>query len=342
MARLESKIKLGFYATPERVVDMISTYLCVSGKKGGGRVRAIDPCAGEGAALEMLCRSLEIGGSFGVEIHEERAREAAKVIGKLIRGDAFRVRAKADAFSFLFLNPPYDTDEGRRLEYKFLRWWNDFLCTQGILVLIVRQRGMVKHLAKFVAYWFRDIEVYTFPEEEYEAFGQIVLFGVRKKEAVADPDVQTFLESVPNRNDLPVLTDFAFPKYEIPSSPVNESDFYFRNLDLTPDEMVEEVWRNGLLQDVVDQLWPDKEEAQIRPAFPLRKGHIAILVAAGLTDGLLESNGSRMLVKGTVKKHQVRSSETHDDGTHIEKVLDVLKISVRALDLNTGEIYTVS
>lgn len=342
MARLAAKIKMGYFPTPPRVADMIATYLNTSDKKGVGPIRAVDPCCGEGSAMEQICRLAGIERTFGIELHDERAQEASKVLGKVIHADAFRVSAKVGAFSFLFVNPPYEQEEGRRLEYKFLRYWTTFLCTDGILALIIRQKGMVKQIAKFIGYWYRNVEVYVFPEEEYKAFGQIVLFGVRKKKAVMDPEVQTFLEAVPEKNDLSELTHFPFPKYEIPRSPINETDFFFRNLDLTATEMVEEVQKAGLLQEVVDGFWPEKEEARVRPAFPLRKGHIAILVASGLTDGLLESNGSRMLVKGSIRKHQVKTSESQDDGTHIEKVLDVLRISVKALDLNTGDIYTVS
>ncbi|MBW2123724.1 MAG: hypothetical protein JRH07_18045, partial [Deltaproteobacteria bacterium] len=181
-----------------------------------------------------------------------------------------------------------------------------------------------------------------FPDEEYEAFQQIVLFAVRKKEPHVDHDVLAFLEAVSARTDLPRLEAPASPEYEVIPSGVDERRFFFRSLDLTADEMAEEVRRAGLLEELVDGLWPEKEKAQVRPAFPLRKGHLAILMAAGLTDGLLESNGTRLLVKGTVRKHQIKTSETHGDGTHVEKVLDVLKITVKALDLGTGEIYNVS
>lgn len=342
MARLESKIKLGYYPTPTEVIDRIETILSLMKKKGAGPIRAIDPCVGEGFAFERLCRTLGIEKTFGVELHEGRAQEAKELVGEVIHGDAFRVRAKKGAFSLLFANPPYDQEEGKRLEYNFLRWWTEFLCTDGILVLIIRQRGMVKQMAKFISYWYRDVEVYKFPEKEYEAFGQIVLLGVRKKSAALNSDVQSFLEGVPGKDDLSELDEFSESKYEIPPSAVNATSFYFRNLDLTTEEMVQEVWRGGLLQETIDDLWPEREDVRVKPAFPLRKGHIAILVASGLTDGLLESNGSRMLIKGTIKKHQNKTSEVQDDGTRIEKILDILQITIKALDLNNGEIYTIA
>ena len=46
---------------------------------------------------------------------------------------------------------------------------------------------------------------------------------------------------------------------------------------------------------VTDALWP-AEDGRTRPLMPLRRGHLAMLVAAGFLDNLqLEADGSRIL-----------------------------------------------
>jgi single-stranded DNA-binding protein len=67
---------------------------------------------------------------------------------------------------------------------------------------------------------------------------------------------------------------------------------------------------------------------------PLRRGHLAVLIAAGfLNNILLESDGRRVLVKGRTYKESV-PVESGDPEVEIER--EVLRTSVVALDLRTG------
>jgi hypothetical protein len=71
---------------------------------------------------------------------------------------------------------------------------------------------------------------------------------------------------------------------------------------------------------------------------PLRKGHLAMLIAAGFLNNLvLEANGRRVLVKGRTYKEFVLAESTEESETYRE----VLRTSVVALDLQTGEIMDI-
>lgn len=80
----------------------------------------------------------------------------------------------------------------------------------------------------------------------------------------------------------------------------------------------------------------------MRPLMPLRRGHLAVLIAAGFLNNILlqadPSTGSgragrHVLVKGRTYKESV-PVESGDPEVEIER--EVLRTSVVALDLRTG------
>ena len=102
----------------------------------------------------------------------------------------------------------------------------------------------------------------------------------------------------------------------------------------------QEARRSGLWAstEVTDSLWPSKDQ-RTRPLMPLRRGHMAMLIAAGFLDNLqLEADGRRILVKGKTTKELVLVEETPDKETYREK----LRTTVVALDLGDGEITDIA
>jgi hypothetical protein len=72
---------------------------------------------------------------------------------------------------------------------------------------------------------------------------------------------------------------------------------------------------------------------------PLRRGHLALLIAAGFLNNVLLCDGDqRMLVKGRVHKELV-PVESDDEDVEIER--EVLRTSVVALDLSTGVLEVI-
>ena len=89
---------------------------------------------------------------------------------------------------------------------------------------------------------------------------------------------------------------------------------------------------------VTDALWPAKD-GRTRPLMPLRRGHMAMLVAAGFLDNLvLEAGGRRILVKGRTSKEMVLVEDTPQKEVHRDR----LKTTVTALDLGDGEITYIA
>ena len=61
-----------------------------------------------------------------------------------------------------------------------------------LLFLIPQPRLVVS--ARYLASHYTRIKALRFPDPEYGAFRQIVLFGIRKSKATPDPSVQSRLE----------------------------------------------------------------------------------------------------------------------------------------------------
>jgi hypothetical protein len=72
---------------------------------------------------------------------------------------------------------------------------------------------------------------------------------------------------------------------------------------------------------------------------PLRKGHLALLIAAGMLNNVvLSQNGERLLVKGRTHKELV-PVESADEDTEVQR--EVIRTSVVVLDLDTGALQVV-
>lgn len=123
MSRPFARLKLGYYPLPMEEARKIRSVLLAPGP-----YCAIDPCAGDGAAL------LEITKDTGaqpaaIEIDADRAATCRQRGIPTVHGSAFECKVR-ESCSLLYLNPPYDTELGphhnRRMESVFLdhcyRW----------------------------------------------------------------------------------------------------------------------------------------------------------------------------------------------------------------------------
>ena len=126
----------------------------------------------------------------------------------------------------------------------------------------------------------------------------------------------------------------AYTEFTIP--PLPDGDVLFTTRTVDPIAAAAEARRSGLWASagINDALWP-RGDARTRPLMPLRRGHMAMLVAAGFLDNLcLEAEGRRILVKGRTTKEMVLVEETPETETWREQ----LRTTVVALGLDDGEI----
>ena len=343
--RLAAQAKGGYYPTPERVVDMIADLVHTPSGYFHSEVetlRILDPCCGAGDALARLAQRLRRPNAlpietFGVELHRGRADEAAGRLDHALASDLFAASIANGAFGLLLLNPPYDFDaEDRRTEHAFLTQTTRYLADGGLLVFIVpRQRLAVS--ARYLSTHYGRLTCRSFPDPEREAFDQVALFGYRKTapvpDARAEEQVRRWAEGEPER-----LAFSRFAELTPAAAPSGEILFATRTVD--PVAAAAEARRSGLWasSEITDTLWP-AEDGRTRPLMPLRKGHTAMLVAAGFLNNLcLEAGGRRILVKGRTGKEMVVVEDGPDKEVHRERV----STSVVALDLGDGEIMDIA
>lgn len=338
MPRLESISSGGYFVTPPEVVSRIAALIQPGTHGGRVAVRLLDPCAGTGAALRQLAETVG-GETFGIELEDERFERATALLDHALPGSAFTARIEEAAFSCLLLNPPYDVDhDGVRTEHRFLTATTRYICSRGLLVYIVPQRRLAG-AARYLASHYRDLDCWRFPDPLFERFEQVVVLGTKREEAVSDTETRARIESWAS-GTLPELPQAGAgrPQRSLPVLP--PGGVLFTAFAFDPEEAAAEarrsgVWAHGAL---MERLWPPNER-RVRPLMPLRKGHIAVMVAAGFLDSIvLDSGGRRLMVKGRTYKVWL---PVYSPDPEVEVEREVLRTSVTVLDLKTGAVEVV-
>lgn len=332
MARLASIAKAGYYPTPERVTEWVTRYVRPSNEAGG---KLLDACCGEGIAAATMAAACKLE-SYGVELDLERANAASLCLDHVIADDMDMVKIAREAFELLWLNPPYDVVQGKRLEHKFLTHCTQFLAPNGVLIYIVPQYAINAKIAGYLARWYHTLRAYRFPDPEFADYKQIVVFGIKR--AAACDDAQELEQSLVNacQRGLPLLSETPNENeiYQMPP-PRAIPEFYFYAKNLSPEELIAAVKQSGVCNNAS---WRENfdlatELDSFRPLMPLKEGHLISLIAAGHVQNIrLERDDERILVKGRTYKDQV---ENEDEET--ERVTDRFVTELMILDLEQGE-----
>ena len=342
--RLAAQAKMGYYPTPESVTPIIVQCLT---RKTTGLIRIFDPCAGEGTAIHIIGNYLEAE-TYGIEIDTERGSKSKEILTKCLITDYQNTRISHSSFSLLWLNPPYDwacrdseIERSERYERTFLRNCIPYLCPRGILVYLIPQQRLDRYIANILSYRFEHISIYRFPEDVFQNFKQVVIFGVLKENPFKDDEISEYLIKCGQYNiEVPYLPKEPKQIYEVPISPF-KSDLIFKSKDIDPEELSEEINQHGLFPKLKDLTTPFTMTEKIKPIMPLRYGHLAQILACGFMNGVVWDNEERnpLLVKGITKKETIHFVEVQGEiEKHIET--DQIKIIINAFNLD-GEILTI-
>jgi hypothetical protein len=130
-----ARLKMGYYPLPEAEGVKLRSLLSFAGPAS-----VIDPCEGQGTALELVTSDASVL-RYGVELDAERAHIAGSKGIETIQGNTFDTIARPESFSLLYLNPPYDSEIGtianRRMEAVFLEHTYRWLRMEGVLILVI-------------------------------------------------------------------------------------------------------------------------------------------------------------------------------------------------------------
>ena len=333
--RLEGKIKMGYYPTPNTVTQKIKTFI----KYQKELTSFLDPCCGEGNALSQLVKN-ENSITYGIEPDKHRADEAEQKLDKIINCGYEETRISNKSFSCLFLNPPYDwetTDTGdnevsQRKEKTFLMNTTKYLNPDGLLIYIIPFHRLRKDIVKFISYRFYNIKIFKFPGDEYDIFKQIVLFGVKKKKNDTDGKLLVKLLNLTlSENSLNELPYLDRPQYTLPET---KTINLFRSTRLNEETLTVEV-KSSLLWDKLKDLSCKPVQRLKRPILDLHKGHLGLLLANGCLDGIVGNGHDRHIVRGKVEKHTVKVEEIKGNVVELRE-MDKYKISIKLL-MQDGE-----
>jgi hypothetical protein len=340
------RAKAGFYPTPPSVLALLPSLITNSHHHPG---RLLDPAAGEGVAASFLSRQLTLN-PFMVELDRPRAAQCASRGGTVLRSDANECKVQREAFSLLFLNPPYDSaGQGQRTEFTWLKRWTPMLQPEGLLVYIIPERQYSESVLEYLSTHYRDVSLYRFPAADYGAFQQTVFIGKRVRTPNPSQTVRNRLWSALRRQELPDLGSLSCPQqYEIPQLHIR-GEIEFRTTWLDPEEIYAEAHERGLWQDPhIQDLLTFQRQKPVRPLLPLRKGHLTRMITAGLYNNTtLRQGGRHWIIKGRARKATrelppiidvVHTKDGPEERTQYRTIESYVP-EIRAFDLTEGPTY---
>ena len=323
MARIASNIKMGYYPTPEKTLSCIKKFLVAK-----DIVQILDPCCGDGSALFSLTESLRFSGhiGYGIELDIERALKASSLLGKrVVQGSIFDAQiSPLGCFGLLFLNPPYDSEEGERIEMKFLKHSLKWLSTKGVLVFIVPEHILERSdNREWIGQHLRDIQVYRVHREDFPRFKQIVLFGYKRSSRVEEgeeisPPPYKHIEDDEDDNE----SVYVVPRTKGPEK--------FEAKEAVTEDEIHANWANLVAK--LREIQNYKRIEKIIPLFPLRKGHLVTLIASGGLDGRIDTPNGYLLIKGYSGRIKIKRVEDEK-----EVVTDTYNSAIRVIEVESGK-----
>lgn len=321
MSRPQSAVKGGYYPTPDEEVSLVCSRLRI---EHDSPAYLLDPCCGKGEALRKMAGTLKKHNpnvvSYGIELERTRAEAAKKVLDNAICSAYEDALVSPKAFSFLWLNPPYDErGRGIRFEVDFLRNLTDSqsgkLQPGGVLGYCIPLK-VLGDAANLLAVRFDNLRVYLFTAENFPLYKQIVVFGCRREK----PDVK---ESHEKAQILKAISTGAIRAryldeedgvvYNVP--PAQREVDHFKGNELEPEEFINAINHSPAWNDFLGMLPKASRVSMKPPVMPLKSTHTAVAIAAGAIGGNM---GNHLLTGKTEKVVDVQVIPGEDSTTEIQ------------------------
>jgi predicted RNA methylase len=348
--RLAATVKCGYYPASPIAVEAILKHLRLSDNPKGHFI--LDPCAGEGRAIRQIAEGLGVPSEhvYAVELDRGRTEQIkANIPGANVLGPAtfMGVQITGHSFSLAYVNPPFDFELGgnRREEQAFVQKASHMLAHRGVLVLVMPVDKLIGN-RQFVTYLdshFEDVEVFRFPDGEnpdgskVRPYGEVVLFGRKRKVDIPADAIEKHgvlhqrqwqwrsyiqIASIPPLGSVqPRCWTNGLPSRECEEDirtweiPHGWKPATFKKTQFTDEELVEVVADSPLKVHFRDV--PPLKPA--RPPLPLDRGHLGLILASGMLDGLVPGDPPHVVRGSSTKveyhnKEQSRSEENPDTG----------------------------
>jgi len=334
MARLASETKMGFYPTSVTTIQkVINKTINFQEDK---TVYALDCCAGEGEAIEMIGTEYNCN-TYAVELNENRAKKATtRNINIVLNADALSgVRKSNNWVGLNFLNPPYDISaSGSRLEIDFIERWGLTTAIGGVLILVINPSSADEKMANALKMQgYRPMYSFIDPEnEDYKKFGQFFI--------VLQQQLPNFRASTDRffslfENPLNVNDDIDLEKINIKTGAKPEM---FKEIDVPRWKIQKHLASSKLKKSFFDEL---RHAGMAKKSIEHpNEGQAAILIASGaLNKPLTLSDGNRVIFKGTSSKGQKQIDKIDEETGIVDsaKLVDYYTTVVYGLSLTHGQ-----
>ncbi|MYL35457.1 hypothetical protein GLW08_20350 [Pontibacillus yanchengensis] len=318
MARIASQSKGGFYATPLTEIEKVLPHMQFEQEDDESLFNIIDPCAGEGEALERFMnqgiRQQADIMAYGVELEESRAKTASTILDYTLNESYSNVRTERK-FGMMWLNPPYDEIFNERTELRFLRTLTSkskgLLIDEGLLCFCVPQY-VLGVCANVLAGRFHDVKVYRFSDEEYPTFKQVILFAkFGKAKRDERKDTLKHLRDIAQQGPEALATlDEMEESFMIPSS--KDQVNVFRAGKLNPEELKQDLQQSAAFLEFDKKVTPQSTQSSMQnPLLPLKHSHAGIAVASGAIGGNMGNHIVVGVTKQLTEKEEQKDEESN-------------------------------
>jgi hypothetical protein len=386
MARPQAAAKLGYYPAHPLAITQLVKHLKLSPilhehEQKGWCHNIMDPCAGRGVAIDQIREALGIpeAQTYAIELDPTRVADIRALMPKCnLLGPASFIGSQINigTMGLAYVNAPFDDElgGGGREEQTFSAKAAKTVVIGGTLVVVCPLNAIQGNhdFVRALESQFRDITVYKFPDG-YDAedrvirgFREVAIFGKKRRDPLpADvvndegdlAKMNMRYNGYVNFDNLPALGEPAWTGwargepsgvreeglrvYGIPGCKKTNT---FARTAFTAEELIATLERSPLNKFFDEVTIPPPE----RPPLPLAKGHLGLLLAGGLLNGVVRGPHGPHVVRGSSKKiryHNVAMSRSTEDKDGVVTSIDTYSqrmVTVIRCVEQDGVIYTHS
>lgn len=309
LAHLMNRARMGYFPTDLSHVKMLKDAIVFP----EAPVNLIDPCCGEGLALQAFAKGVKAR-TYGIEIDEVRGEEAQRRIQRVGYGSFFHSRISLNAFQGLWLNPPYlsvPSEHGsKRLEKAFLADSIRHLQVGGIMIYIIPYYRATPDVCRVLCENFTDLRVHRFIGKEFERFKQVAIIGKKIERREAEKMAKRLSEYMLDADKIPLITDLPKDCYEMPAA--TKTVELFKGAVFNVNELADQLKKSPSIERLFEERTLDNRER--RPLLPLNLSQVGLVGASGIMNGLVECDTPHVIKGRIVKEKKTKIGLEDDNG----------------------------
>lgn len=309
LAHLMNRARMGYFPTDLSHVKMLKDAIVFP----EAPVNLIDPCCGEGLALQAFAKGVKAR-TYGIEIDEVRGEEAQRRIQRVGYGSFFHSRISLNAFQGLWLNPPYlsvPSEHGsKRLEKAFLADSIRHLQVGGIMIYIIPYYRATPDVCRVLCENFTDLRVHRFIGKEFERFKQVAIIGKKIERREAEKMAKRLSEYMLDADKIPLITDLPKDCYEMPAA--TKTVELFKGAVFNVNELADQLKKSPSIERLFEERTLDNRER--RPLLPLNLSQVGLVGASGMMNGLVECDTPHVIKGRIVKEKKTKIGLEDDNG----------------------------